>query len=220
MEQRHGDIADRDALQHAVEAHVLQREKGEAVDDDPEDTEDRGPLHCAADDLAARRPAGEPAFDREHRRLPITKTKVGKTRSVAVRPFHSAWFMKPHEPSPKLLLTMIMNAIVIPRATSRLRSLEPSPGFLQRQLDQIAAVQMQDVEGVEHQRVRRLMMERLKGRPPCSSSATISPSRRMLSTRRAATCRATDGYCGETGRTAIRRIADVRPVLISGRPAL
>ena len=36
--------------------------------------------------------------------------------------------MKPHEPLPPLLLTMIMKAIVIPRATSRLRSLEASPG--------------------------------------------------------------------------------------------
>src|SRR5215467_3730175 len=31
--------------------------------------------------------------------------------------------MKPHEPRPPLLLTMIMKAIVIPRATSRLSSL-------------------------------------------------------------------------------------------------
>ena len=56
---------------------------------------------------------------------PITNTKVGKTRSVAVRPFQAAWFMKPHEPSPPLLLTMIMNAIVIPRTTSRDSSLRP-----------------------------------------------------------------------------------------------
>src|SRR5690349_21224658 len=49
----------------------------------------------------------------------MTNTNVGNTRSVAVRPFHAAWFMKPHEPLPPLLLTMIMNAIVIPRATSR-----------------------------------------------------------------------------------------------------
>jgi hypothetical protein len=36
--------------------------------------------------------------------------------------------MKPHEPPPPLLLTMIMKAIVIPRATSRPRSLGASPG--------------------------------------------------------------------------------------------
>ena len=59
---------------------------------------------------------------------PIAKTKVGKTRSVAVRPFQAACFMKPHDPPPPLLLTMIMKAIVIPRATSRLRSLGASPG--------------------------------------------------------------------------------------------
>ena len=51
-----------------------------------------------------------------------------KARSVAVRPFHSAWFMKRHDPPPPLLLTMIMNAIVIPRTTSRLRSLVAPPG--------------------------------------------------------------------------------------------
>src|SRR6476619_8603410 len=55
--------------------------------------------------------------------MPITKTKVGNTRAVAVRPFQAAWFMKCHAPRPPLLLTMIMNAIVIPRATSRERSL-------------------------------------------------------------------------------------------------
>src|SRR3954452_24809312 len=54
---------------------------------------------------------------------PITNTKVGNTRSVAVRPFHAAWFMKCHEPRPPLLFTMIMNAMVIPRATSRDSSL-------------------------------------------------------------------------------------------------
>ena len=59
---------------------------------------------------------------------PITKTKVGNTRSVAVRPFQAAWFMKPHEPLPPLLLTMIMKAIVIPRATSRDSSLEAGSG--------------------------------------------------------------------------------------------
>jgi hypothetical protein len=32
--------------------------------------------------------------------------------------------MKPHDPSPPLLLTMIMKAIVIPRVTSRETSLE------------------------------------------------------------------------------------------------
>jgi hypothetical protein len=35
--------------------------------------------------------------------------------------------MKPHDPGPPLLLTMIMKAIVIPRATSRLRSLAVIP---------------------------------------------------------------------------------------------
>src|SRR6187402_1993913 len=54
---------------------------------------------------------------------PITKTKVGNTRSVAVRPFQSVWFMNPHDPLPPLLLTTIMNAIVIPRTTSRNNSL-------------------------------------------------------------------------------------------------
>ena len=49
---------------------------------------------------------------------PIRNTKVGNTRSVAVSPFQWACVMKPHAPAPPLLLTMIMNAIVIPRATS------------------------------------------------------------------------------------------------------
>ncbi len=49
---------------------------------------------------------------------PTTKTKVGNTRSVGVRPFHAAWFMKPHEPGPPLLFTMIMKAMVMPRRTS------------------------------------------------------------------------------------------------------
>src|ERR1019366_5134264 len=38
--------------------------------------------------------------------------------SVAVRPFHWAWFMKPHEPEPPLLFTIIMKAMVTPRSTS------------------------------------------------------------------------------------------------------
>src|ERR1700679_2696664 len=50
---------------------------------------------------------------------PTTKTKVGKTRSVGVRPFHVAWFIKRHEPGPPLLFTMIMKAMVMPRTTSR-----------------------------------------------------------------------------------------------------
>lgn len=48
----------------------------------------------------------------------MTNTKVGKTRSVAVRPFHTACFMNAQAPSPPLLLTMIMKAIVIPRTMS------------------------------------------------------------------------------------------------------
>ena len=55
--------------------------------------------------------------------MPITNTKVGNTRSVGVRPFQAACFIKSHEPLPPLLLTMIMNAIVIPRTTSRDSSL-------------------------------------------------------------------------------------------------
>lgn len=37
---------------------------------------------------------------------------------MGVRPFHSAWFMKRHEPGPPLLFTMIMKVMVIPRTTS------------------------------------------------------------------------------------------------------
>jgi hypothetical protein len=107
---------------------VLEREEREAVDDDAEDAENRGPLQRVADDLPARGSASEPASIANTAEMPITKTNVGKTRSVAVRPFHSAWFMKPHDPSPPLLLTMIMKAIVIPRATSSDRSLGASPG--------------------------------------------------------------------------------------------
>ena len=49
---------------------------------------------------------------------PTTNTNVGNTRSVAVSPFHGAWFINPHEPAPPLLFTMIMKAIVMPRSTS------------------------------------------------------------------------------------------------------
>src|ERR1035441_8112806 len=49
---------------------------------------------------------------------PTTNTKVGNTRSVGVSPFHAAWFIKPHEPGPPLLFTMIMKAMVMPRSTS------------------------------------------------------------------------------------------------------
>ena len=76
------------------------------------------------DQLPARRAARQPPSIANTTETPITNTKVGNTRSVAVRPFHSAWFMKPHEPRPPLLLTMIMNAIVIPRATSSDSSLD------------------------------------------------------------------------------------------------
>jgi len=44
--------------------------------------------------------------------------KGGKTRSVGVRPFHWAWFMKRQEPGRRCLLTMIMKAMVMPRSTS------------------------------------------------------------------------------------------------------
>src|SRR5271170_2472158 len=50
--------------------------------------------------------------------MPTTNRKVGNTRSVGVRPFHSAWFMKCHEPEPPLLFTMIMKQMVMPRSTS------------------------------------------------------------------------------------------------------
>src|ERR1700722_2210548 len=49
---------------------------------------------------------------------PTTKRNVGKTRSVAVKPFHSAWRISVHAPSPPGLFTMIMKAMVRPRSTS------------------------------------------------------------------------------------------------------
>src|SRR5208337_2493492 len=49
---------------------------------------------------------------------PTTNIKVGKTRSVGVSPFQAAWFMRPQEPEPPLLFTMIMKAMVMPRSTS------------------------------------------------------------------------------------------------------
>src|SRR5580692_12913628 len=68
---------------------------------------------CAREAPRARRAAVAKTTE-----IPTTKTKVGQTRSVGVRPFHMAWFMKRHEPGPPLLFTMIMKAIVTPRATS------------------------------------------------------------------------------------------------------
>src|SRR5579859_1294561 len=51
---------------------------------------------------------------------PTTKRKVGKTRSVGVMPFQSACFMNHHAVcSLPLLFTMIMKAMVRPRAASR-----------------------------------------------------------------------------------------------------
>src|ERR1700722_14549927 len=52
------------------------------------------------------------------RDAPTTKRNVGKTRSVAVKPFQSAWRIWVHAPSPPGLFTMIMKAMVRPRRTS------------------------------------------------------------------------------------------------------
>src|SRR5271165_3475256 len=48
----------------------------------------------------------------------MTKRNVGKTRSVGVRPFHSACFMNHQAWLLPLLLTMIMKAMVMPRRAS------------------------------------------------------------------------------------------------------
>jgi hypothetical protein len=61
--------------------------------------------------------------------MPTTNTNVGNTRSVGVKPFHCAWFIKPHEPGPPLLFTMIMNAMVMPRSTSSESSRCGESGF-------------------------------------------------------------------------------------------
>jgi hypothetical protein len=52
--------------------------------------------------------------------FPTTKRKVGKTRSVRVKPFHSAWSNgeKVVDPLPGLFTTII-KAISRPRKTSR-----------------------------------------------------------------------------------------------------
>ena len=49
---------------------------------------------------------------------PTTKRNVGKTRSVAVNPFHEAWRICFHAPAPPVLFTMLMKAMVTPRSTS------------------------------------------------------------------------------------------------------
>ena len=70
-------------------------------------------------------------FSEKYVEMPIMYMKKGNTRSVGVRPFHSAWargaYMCPQEPG---LFTRIIPAMVIPRRMSRASRRLPGDFFV------------------------------------------------------------------------------------------
>src|SRR4029079_8877660 len=65
---RYREVADGDALQDAVETHVVELEERKAVDHDAEQAQDDCPLGGVPYDLPARRAARQPGLDGKHRR--------------------------------------------------------------------------------------------------------------------------------------------------------